>query len=359
MWNNLGQPDPPRLNQASADLEARKLALAQSDPRVHYVQALGLMQYIFGYPQELPVAPGGSFPPGMVAFPGRERDDYQPFPGGDLNYPSPPIAFAFEGADPIHLNDFAYRVLATHQMMEYFFPKFRGQPDQSFRSQGQGFDGSVQADGSTHSEFVTVGDEGLDNAYRGILSFDTSSLPDGAAITKASIYLGRVVDCCGSNPFASGALGRPQADVVRGSFGEPTLQPADFEAAATVVDAGVFIGQVLEPAHRLRIDLNAAGLAAINTAGLTQVRLYFPNTDADADHVSFNSGDAAAFDPVLDVFYGANGFGGAAAEADFGDLIPRVALTANSLIVFLCIVTGLVIGLAVLAVWLSARRAGA
>jgi hypothetical protein len=140
---------------------------------------------------------------------------------------------------------------------------------------------------------VHVGDQGNDAQFRGILSFDTSAIPDGAPIVSATLRLRRV-GIFGSNPF--GSLGACTFDVQTGVFGvDAVLQASDFQAAATVAGAGTLSDAPLTGDWSTGA-VGAAGLAAINTTGRTQVRIAFTLDDNDngiADRMRYASGDDA------------------------------------------------------------------
>jgi hypothetical protein len=141
--------------------------------------------------------------------------------------------------------------------------------------------------------------------YKTIVSFDTSSLPDGAAIVSATLKMtggGRA----GTNPLTThGAL---YADIVSGSFnGNPALENDDFQAPATATQA---LTMSIPPAGSVVSTgtLNAAGCSAINKMGLTQLRLYFSiddNDDNNDDWVGCYSGENGTLEnrPTLQVTY--------------------------------------------------------
>ena len=94
-------------------------------------------------------------------------------------------------------------------------------------------------------------------------------------------------------------------DIKNGTFGASALEKGDFQAAASAsgvaslsrqdVDLGVSEGL-----------LSGAGLSAINTAGLTQVRIRFGLDDDDdglADRYGFYSGENATYAPILEVTF--------------------------------------------------------
>jgi len=112
----------------------------------------------------------------------------------------------------------------------------------------------------------------------------------------------------GGNPF--NRLGQLQIDVDTGAFGgDPALQASDFQAPATAVAAGTMSSP---PSNRAWStgSLNAAGLAAINKAGRTQLRLSFTvhdngNGNGAGDRIVFGAGDQpnATQRPELRVTY--------------------------------------------------------
>jgi hypothetical protein len=140
---------------------------------------------------------------------------------------------------------------------------------------------------------IHVGDHISDAQFRGILSFDTSGIPDGALITGATVRLRRV-GVFGTNPFTT--HGACRLDVVRGAMGgDPALQASDFQAAVTATAVGT-LSDPLVNGGLSTATLDAAGLAAIDTTGRTQFRVAFDLDDDDdllADRVRFGSGDNA------------------------------------------------------------------
>jgi len=139
---------------------------------------------------------------------------------------------------------------------------------------------------------IRVGDDEANQQYRGILSFDTSSLPDTAVIANATLKLmnqGNV----GSDPFS--LLGTLQADIRKPYFGAGLgLAADDFQAAANLPAAAVFGASPVGGWYSAVVS--SAGRAFVNRRGTTQFRLLFSlpnNADALADYASFFSGNAA------------------------------------------------------------------
>ncbi|MEM1205981.1 MAG: DNRLRE domain-containing protein [Acidobacteriota bacterium] len=153
---------------------------------------------------------------------------------------------------------------------------------------------------------IRPGDGTQDRQYKSILSFDTSSIPAGATIQSATLRLRRG-QVRGSNPFTSG-FGACLVDVNTGGFsGSTALQNSDFQAIATAAAAATLTTPAANGDWSEGV-LDAAGRAAINSAGTTQFRVSFAvddNDDGGDDHMGYYSGDNAnaANHPQLVVTY--------------------------------------------------------
>ena len=165
--------------------------------------------------------------------------------------------------------------------------------------------GGAATASDTGTNGLRVGDLTQDRSYRSFLSFDTSSIPDTATVTSATLRLVRG-SLTGTNPFTT--HGTCQVDVRAGFFGAAaTLAASDFEAAATASA----VASLSNPASNGAAStgaLNAAGLAAINKAGKTQFKLFFTlddNDDGGNDYVGFYGGETATAGnrPTLTVTY--------------------------------------------------------
>ncbi|MDR6220352.1 PHB depolymerase family esterase [Deinococcus soli (ex Cha et al. 2016)] len=131
---------------------------------------------------------------------------------------------------------------------------------------------------------IGVGDN-ADAPWKGVLSFDTSSLPDGATVTGATLTV-RYSLAPNGTPWAGGAtLG---VDVRSGCLGATcALGTDDFAAAVTAAGVASFAAPTGTAAGTtLSAPLNASGLAAINRAGSTQVRLVFTGGTARSNGLS-------------------------------------------------------------------------
>jgi hypothetical protein len=164
--------------------------------------------------------------------------------------------------------------------------------------------GSINAT-DTSTSALRVGDDNKNKQYKSVVSFDTSSIPDGATILSVTLRLRRGT-VSGTNPFTT--HGTCWVDVQSGSgfSGSTTLQTGDFQAAATAVQAAS-LSNAANNGDWSTGSLNAAGLAAINKTGTTQLRVYFnldDNNDSGNDYIGYYSGEATSANrPQLVVTY--------------------------------------------------------
>jgi hypothetical protein len=152
---------------------------------------------------------------------------------------------------------------------------------------------------------LRVGDTNVDEQYKSLVSFDTSSIPDTATITSATLRLVRGTSS-GTNPFTT--HGSCVADIVTGGFGGSTAFAfSDWEAAATATNVATMSNPTANGSASTG-TLNAAGRAAVNKTGTTQLRVYCTLDDNDNlayDYIGFYPGEnaTAANKPQLIVTY--------------------------------------------------------
>jgi hypothetical protein len=156
----------------------------------------------------------------------------------------------------------------------------------------------------TTGSALRIGDTGAKKQRRTIVSFDTSSLPDNAVITAATLKLK-----CGfitNTPSALGAISVAIKNTSTGFNNSLALQNADFEAAASMSGVGT-LGYPSGVGAWSIASLTTNGTSRIAKTNHTQFRLSFATgDDADTadDYLGFYSGEAAAADrPVLEVTY--------------------------------------------------------
>lgn len=152
---------------------------------------------------------------------------------------------------------------------------------------------------------LRAGDDKKGRQWLSVVSFDTSSVPAGATIVSATLRLRRG-GVRGTNPFDT--HGQMFLDISSGGFGgDPSLADSDFEATATATQAGT-MSNAPSNGNWSEGTLNASGLAAINSAGITQLRFYFElddNDDGGDDYIGYRSGEdsIASNHPELVIAY--------------------------------------------------------
>jgi hypothetical protein len=140
-----------------------------------------------------------------------------------------------------------------------------------------------------------LGDDAARKQYRGLLSFDTSSLPDNAVITRVTLKLKQQGVTGGGDPVTifQGFM----ADVKKGFFGpNASLQLADFQAAGGLKTVGPLTAAPTGQWYSLNLTGAKAYINRLNTnGGLTQIRLRFKlddNNNAVANYLKLYGGNA-------------------------------------------------------------------
>lgn len=154
---------------------------------------------------------------------------------------------------------------------------------------------------------IEIGDTGSNNnngrkQRKGILSFDTSSLPDNAIITSVTIRINR--DSVNGDPSSLNPLTVDVAPA-SGFNNSYTLQTQDFQATAGATGVTTLPIPASDGAWTTA-TFNGAGIAAINKTGKTQIRIYFAvRTDEDPnnDKLIIKSGSSSSSKPELIITY--------------------------------------------------------
>jgi hypothetical protein len=145
--------------------------------------------------------------------------------------------------------------------------------------------------GSINSTATTfyLGDNALDEQFRAILDFLTSTLPDNAVITNATLKI-KKLSANGTDPFA--AHQNILVDIRTGSFGNRALQASDFQAASSMDAAGTISNTPVDNWYSTTLDKTALSFIANDN---NQV----------ADTIKFYSGDdpGRSNRPVLEIEY--------------------------------------------------------
>jgi lysophospholipase L1-like esterase len=297
-WEGLEFPTMLEANEALIHGEQGRARWCDSIG-VKYLNNIGLMQYVFGQKDPLPVWPYDPYPPKSV-----------PFPGGDPRYPSPQEAMGLWGIDVYHLGPEGYMEIANNAMREYLMPMYRGNVSATYRSDGR-YDGWVTDRGNTDIGELKVGRTREGRPVKGLLTFYTADIPADAEITHASLFVTRK-RVVGGNPIANEIFpGNCRIDIKSGIFGSNVLPEAsDFDEVADMEDAGCFVGAAYKNDFAFRVDLREEALALINKEGVTQFRIAFDpkNPAINEMGVYYGGGETEPYQaPYLDIYYKVNG----------------------------------------------------
>ncbi len=132
--------------------------------------------------------------------------------------------------------------------------------------------------------------KGADARYnRALFSFDTSSLPDTATISRA--WLKVTLSSSSADPWADPTGNTLTLDLKTGTFGLASTETTDWAAAATTSAVADIIK--FTTGAQSSTDFNSSGLAAINKTGRTQARLRFSRNHAGTAYLFLTEGTGA------------------------------------------------------------------
>ncbi|MDF2068426.1 PHB depolymerase family esterase [Bacillus sp. Cr_A10] len=152
-----------------------------------------------------------------------------------------------------------------------------------------GFVGKYTADGKSNAT-IKVGDKGMYNTdtYRGILSFDTSTLTEPIESAKIRLY----------PKSKQGTISLLRLDIKTGVFGsDSTIEQLDYSNSATQSNISSF-----SPVEGEYFDINipANSLSLINLNGITQFRLKADTLAGfNSNFIEFYGGETADYAPKL------------------------------------------------------------
>jgi hypothetical protein len=143
-----------------------------------------------------------------------------------------------------------------------------------------------------------VGDRGAltSDAYRAILSFDTSTIPDGATVQSATLRIYRL--------SLVGTVSSITVDINTGALsGSNSVQLADYGAAVSASNVATLSVPTTYNGFS-EANLSSAGLSAVNVNGRTQFRLR-TSTAADyfMDNLTIYGGESSTYAPVFTITY--------------------------------------------------------
>ena len=127
------------------------------------------------------------------------------------------------------------------------------------------------------------------NHNRAVLSFDTSSLPDNAVVTSATLTM--AYRSASGDPWSNPAGNTLVVDVRSGCLGACTIEAADW--AATTTTTGSAQVPAFSGGNQTSTVFDTAGRAAINRTGRTQLKLRFAANPSATHYVWIDRGATA------------------------------------------------------------------
>ncbi|MEJ1095129.1 MULTISPECIES: PHB depolymerase family esterase [unclassified Pseudoxanthomonas] len=151
-------------------------------------------------------------------------------------------------------------------------------------------DGSAPAIGTLESYSGLALGRGTDGKYnRALLSFDTSSLPDGATVVSATVTV--TYRSAYGDPWSSPAGNTLTVDAQLGCRGACIIETGDYAGAMTANDVAQL--QRFTGGSQTSNLFSGAGLGAINRAGRTQLRLRFSAQPTATNYLWIDKGASA------------------------------------------------------------------
>lgn len=153
-----------------------------------------------------------------------------------------------------------------------------------------GSGGTAPAVGTLESSLGLAIGRGTDSKFnRTLLSFDTSSLPDGATVISATLTV--AYRSASGDPWSNPAGNSLVIDAHTGCLGACTIETGDW--AATTTSSAVAQLLSFTGGNQTSNLFAASGLAAINKTGRTQLRLRFSGNQTSTNYIWIDKGATA------------------------------------------------------------------
>jgi poly(hydroxyalkanoate) depolymerase family esterase len=151
-------------------------------------------------------------------------------------------------------------------------------------------DGGVPAVGTLEAYSGLALGRGTDGKFnRSVLSFDTSSLPDGATLVSATVTV--AYRSASGNPWGNPAGNTLVVDVNNGCFGACTIETGDYATAASASAVAQLLS--FSGGSQASNAFASSGLSAINRGGRTQLRLRFSGNPTSTNYLWIDKGATA------------------------------------------------------------------
>lgn len=282
-WDGMGQPTFQQINDILNVFSHRAEVYADTTDNVDYVKCPGILQYTFGQPEPLGIAPGGSYP-----------QFTQPLPFGDPSYPSPKESMRDYGLtkDCFHLSPQGYRDFIGYHTRKFYHKALMH--DFYAVADSATLNGSLSANGSIN-DLIFLGEINSGN-YSPLLTFNLVAMAD-TGIAKASLFIRRE-DLAGANPV-NGAM---VVKIKAGYFGTSiALETADLLDQPSTQGPACIFGANQDNGDWFRLELPSYFYPYMQAGNTVQLLLEAPTATGS---MLFSNTTEPDFAPILDITYG-------------------------------------------------------
>lgn len=284
-WNDMGQPDFITINTILNDMSDSVANSAALDSQLDFVRAQGVLQYQYGQPSPLGIAPGGTY-----------AQFAAPLPLGYPDYPSPQEGMRLYAGifkDCFHLSPGGYLTMFNYQAQKFYQKMLMD--DLYLLSDGGNSDGSVSSAGNV-STSIRIGEEG-GNELAAALTFDTPQMAD-TTLAGASIFL-RIEEISGTNPISGNDF---FVKMKSGNFGTSAdVEAVDYMDTPDAEGEPCRHGGNAVVGNWIRLDLTAEMLAGMSNSNKTQFLISIPNFTGGT--ITFTDATDPELAPVLNLIY--------------------------------------------------------
>jgi len=286
-WNSMLKPRFFQLNTLLVNVNSKFEAYAQLGNNLHFVNNMGLMQYVYGQTTPLLVAPGGTYAPKSVTF-----------PGGNLNYPSPLVSlntyFIFK--DAFHLNSDGFKYFIDNQVKNFYFKALRNY-DLTTRNDLLKCGYVTQNLNFSDSSIIVGNSNGIKSI--GLLSFKLPVFAPQKAAQGVSVFLKRKNIQNGGPVNYSLTL-----EIKKGSFGNTAVPDiGDYLASADFTTSVCQFGSLVQNDYWLRLDIPNSICQQLQSNETYQIKMYYNDNLLSNQNVEFYASADSLNSPFLDIKY--------------------------------------------------------
>jgi len=277
-----------QINTLLANVNTKFETYALAGTNLHFVNNMGLMQYVYGQVTPILVAPGGTYAPKST-----------PFPGGNLNYPSPLVSLNtyFTFKDAFHLNAGGFKYFIDNQTKNYYFKALRNY-DLTTRNETLK-SGYVNQNLNFSDSSIVVGNSNGAKSI-GLLSFKLPVFAPQKTAQAVSVFLKRK-NLQNSGPITYSIT----LEIKKGNLGNNAFPDnADYAASSDFTTSVCQFGSLAQNDYWLRLDLPNAICQQLLSNQTYQMKMYYnDNNTLNNQYMVFYATADTVNSPFLDIKY--------------------------------------------------------